>query len=369
MKSSAFASFVPWRSESPDFALLKKHCLDSLECFKLSSRIIIQRDPNMWDATEYQVLQRGALLQKISLVSGLILFLFAALHFSNHALGLISLDTMVTFQEWRLLVTRSIPGTIVLLAALIFHMGHGLYKLAGRSTFRLPVWEIAQIGLGLLIPFLLLPHIVNTRIANQFFGVQDTYLYELARLWPTSALSSDEPVGGRVAAWMHRYSPLASVVASLYGLPARTAVYRDRDTARCAWRIHGRGPSCRFDIAGSGDLGSNQASNGLARCGRLRKTRKLPHSGTIVVWRPSCRHGRRHRLEAISEAGRAERSLFAISVAPPSMSRRAPRSWKSAGCVKCRMPRYAAAEPAARHAACESKRGPTDCRRPCFPRP
>ena len=142
----------------------------------------------MWDTTEYQVLQRGALLQKISLVSGLILFLFAALHFSNHALGLISLDTMVTFQEWRLLITRSIPGTIVLLAALMFHMGHGLYKLAGRSTFRLPAWEIAQIGLGLLIPFLLLPHIVNTRIANQFFGVQDTYLYELARLWPSSAL-------------------------------------------------------------------------------------------------------------------------------------------------------------------------------------
>ena len=92
------------------------------------------------------ILQRGALLQKISLVSGLILFLFAALHFSNHALGLISLDTMVTFQEWRLLITRSIPGTIVLLAALMFHMGHGLYKLAGRSTFRLPAWEIARVA-------------------------------------------------------------------------------------------------------------------------------------------------------------------------------------------------------------------------------
>ena len=28
------------------------------------------------------------------------------------------------------------------------------------------------------------PHIVNTRIAATFFGVQDTYAYELARIWP-----------------------------------------------------------------------------------------------------------------------------------------------------------------------------------------
>jgi ferredoxin len=33
----------------------------------------------------------------------------------------------------------------------------------------------------------LLPHIVNTRIAHVFFSVNDTYLYELARLWPDRA--------------------------------------------------------------------------------------------------------------------------------------------------------------------------------------
>ena len=142
----------------------------------------------MWNSSEYQVLQRGALLQKISLACGLVLFLFAATHFLNHALGLINLDTMVTFQEWRWVVTRSLPGGIILLAALLFHMGHGLYKLSSRSTLRLPAWELAQIGLGLLIPFLLLPHIVNTRVAHIFFGVQDTYLYELAKLWPASAI-------------------------------------------------------------------------------------------------------------------------------------------------------------------------------------
>ena len=51
----------------------------------------------------------------------------------------------------------------------------------------MPRWEAVQIASGLAIPFLLLPHIVNTRFAHTVFGVQDTYLYELKRLWPDSA--------------------------------------------------------------------------------------------------------------------------------------------------------------------------------------
>ncbi|MGE0629668.1 MAG: adenylate/guanylate cyclase domain-containing protein [Hyphomicrobiaceae bacterium] len=46
-----------------------------------------------------------------------------------------------------------------------------------------------QIALGLSIPFLLFPHIVNTRIARVFFGVNDAYAYELAKLWPAKALT------------------------------------------------------------------------------------------------------------------------------------------------------------------------------------
>ena len=54
----------------------------------------------------------------------------------------------------------------MLALALLTHIGLGLFKLAARTTLRMPPWEAIQIGLGLLIPFLLLPHIVNTRIAH-----------------------------------------------------------------------------------------------------------------------------------------------------------------------------------------------------------
>jgi adenylate cyclase len=146
------------------------------------------------------VLWRGDTLQRLRLVSGLILFAFAGTHFINHALGLISIDMMQVVQQWRWTVTRSWPGTIVLLAALLTHASLGLFKLAGRATLRLPRWELVQILLGISIPFLLLPHIVNTRIAHVYFNVNDIYVYELARLWPASAIIQSLLL---VIVWVH----------------------------------------------------------------------------------------------------------------------------------------------------------------------
>ena len=129
------------------------------------------------------VLWRGSVAQRLRLVTGLILFTFAAMHFLNHALGLVSLEAMESFDAWRTAVTRSLAGTVILAAALLTHATLALVKLAGRRTLRLHRWEWAQIALGLTIPILLLPHIVNTRVANLAFGIQTTYPYELVRIW------------------------------------------------------------------------------------------------------------------------------------------------------------------------------------------
>src|SRR3974390_2774703 len=118
-------------------------------------------------------------MRNLSLILGLTLFAFAATHFLNHAAGLFSLELMDQLQGWRLVVTRAWPGVIVLTSALVAHTAVGLKKLLGRRTLRLPAWELAQLALGLAIPFLLLPHIIDTHVASSFFGVQDSYLYEL----------------------------------------------------------------------------------------------------------------------------------------------------------------------------------------------
>jgi adenylate cyclase len=143
---------------------------------------------------------RGGLTRNLSLVSGLILFIFAATHFLNHAVGLFSLELMDQAQGWRLAVTRSWPGVIILAAALVIHIVFGLLKLLGRRTLRLPAWELTQLILGIAIPFLLLPHIIDTHVAHSLFGVQDSYLYELARLWPLSVMSQSLLL---VIVWAH----------------------------------------------------------------------------------------------------------------------------------------------------------------------
>lgn len=131
---------------------------------------------------------RGNGLQRLRLASGLILFAFAATHFLNHALGLVGLEAMHQAQQMRTAVTRSLPGTIILAAALLTHIVLALQKLLRRQTWRVSRWEGVQILSGIAIPFFLFPHIINTRIAHTFFNVQDSYLYELIRLWPESAV-------------------------------------------------------------------------------------------------------------------------------------------------------------------------------------
>ncbi len=146
------------------------------------------------------ILTRGDIPQRLRLISGLILFLFALTHFLNTAVGLVSLEQMDQIDRWRAVVIRSLPGTIILGSALVIHMFFALWKVATRTTYRLPWWELLQIVLGLLIPFLLFPHIVNTRIANSFFNVEDNYLYELARLWPANAILQSTLL---VIVWIH----------------------------------------------------------------------------------------------------------------------------------------------------------------------
>jgi adenylate cyclase len=146
------------------------------------------------------VLWRGSLAQRVRLISGLVLFAFALTHFLNHATGLISLKAMITVDHWRIAVTRSLAGTAVLLAAILAHVGLALVKLVSLRSWRLPRWQIAQALLGLAIPLLLMPHIVGTRIASEVLGINTTYPYVLARIWPAAMLDQTLLL---IIVWIH----------------------------------------------------------------------------------------------------------------------------------------------------------------------
>ncbi|MBK3395847.1 MULTISPECIES: adenylate/guanylate cyclase domain-containing protein [Methylobacterium] len=171
-------------------------------------------------------LWRGSLAQRLRLVSGLVLFVFAGTHFANHALGLVGLDTMMDVARWRVAVTRSIPGSLVLGFALLAHVAFSLVRLAERRTLRMPPWEAAQTLLGFAIPFLLVPHVLGTRIASLVDGTRTNYPYVIVRIWP-------DGMGLQTAlllvVWLHgclglhawlRLSPLYRRMAPVLAVPA-----------------------------------------------------------------------------------------------------------------------------------------------------
>ena len=142
----------------------------------------------------------GSTVQQLRLITGLILFTFVATHLFNHALGLISLEAMDAFRNVRTAVTRSLPGTIVLTAALLTHVFLALSKVIGRRTWRMDLWEALQLGAGLLVPFLLLRHIIGMTGAHKLVGFEDDYDYALWAMWPGEAAAQAVLI---VLAWTH----------------------------------------------------------------------------------------------------------------------------------------------------------------------
>jgi adenylate cyclase len=133
----------------------------------------------------------GAMERNLRLVTGLTLFVYAASHFVGHATGLFGLAVMdsvganIILAPWQTMVGRA-----VLLLSLLIHAALGLRALYRRRHFKAPALEAWQLGLGLLIPLLLVPHIVDVRVGNTFYGLDDSYYRVLYRIWIAKAATA-----------------------------------------------------------------------------------------------------------------------------------------------------------------------------------
>ena len=132
--------------------------------------------------------------------TGLVLFGFALSHFLNHALGLVSLPVMEAVQEVRSGFWRSAPGTVLLYGSLGVHAVLGVAGTLARRSWRLPPWQLVQVGLGLAIPVLGAAHVVGTRVLAQRLGKDDSYRFVLDGLWPDVAIAQSLFL---VAVWTH----------------------------------------------------------------------------------------------------------------------------------------------------------------------
>jgi adenylate cyclase len=131
--------------------------------------------------------QPRASLRQLRLATGLVLFAFALTHLLNHAVGLVSIEAMEAVRSWRVAITRSPPGTAILLVSLLVHFVLGVAIFISRRGLRITPHEWVQLAFGLLIPVLLLRHITALRGAHVYAGVDDNYYYALWIMWPGEA--------------------------------------------------------------------------------------------------------------------------------------------------------------------------------------
>ncbi len=141
-------------------------------------------------------------IRELRLVSGLVLGCFLTTHFLNHALGLVSLSAMESGRGWFNLLWRSMPGTILLYGAILIHFALALVALYRRRTLRMPAREAFQLGFGLLLPFLLIPHVTGTRIVLAVWGID----FDYAKVMQNISASPDgmtRQTAALLIAWVH----------------------------------------------------------------------------------------------------------------------------------------------------------------------
>lgn len=132
--------------------------------------------------TAYRVTRRD-----LRLASGLVLFLYVAVHLTDHALGLVSIGVAETGLRYAVAVWHSLPGSVLLYGAAAIHIGLAFVALYERRTLRMPPVQALRIALGLWMPVLLIGHFVGTRFAFERYGLHADYARVVWNLWTNDA--------------------------------------------------------------------------------------------------------------------------------------------------------------------------------------
>ncbi len=120
--------------------------------------------------------------RRLRIISGLILSTYVIIHLSNHALGLVSLETMEAVRKTVTPFWRSPVGGFLIYSSLLTHFALALLSLYRRTTLRMPLWEFWQLMLGLAIVPLLAGHVSATWGARVLMGFDPNYEFALTAI-------------------------------------------------------------------------------------------------------------------------------------------------------------------------------------------
>jgi adenylate cyclase len=142
-------------------------------------------------------------IRRTRIITGLVLFTYLTTHLLNHSFGLISLDAMEAGRSWFLALWRNPLSTAIFYGSLLTHFTLALYALYQRRHLRIPFGEVLQLTLGLCIPLLLATHFVGTRMAYEWYGIEDMYAKTVLTLWRQNPVLGLRQASLILIAWTH----------------------------------------------------------------------------------------------------------------------------------------------------------------------
>jgi adenylate cyclase len=143
------------------------------------------------------------MIGRLRLWSAYVLFAYVTTHLLNHALGLVSLRVIEGGRIWFVYLWQSLPGQVALYGALLIHFTLALWAVVRRRSFRLSPWEWTQLVLGASIIPLAALHVVATRVAHDYYGVESGYPWVLASLTVGGWLGIVRQFALPVVVWIH----------------------------------------------------------------------------------------------------------------------------------------------------------------------
>ncbi len=129
--------------------------------------------------------------------------LFLLTHFTDVALGLVSVRAMDAAAPVLAFPWHGPAGTLLLGGALLLHFGLALRALYRRRTLRVTAREAWQLGFGLLLPFLLVPHVTATRIEPALSGLPMSFADQVRSLWLLAPVNGARQGVAMLVAWTH----------------------------------------------------------------------------------------------------------------------------------------------------------------------
>ena len=139
----------------------------------------------------------------LRIASGLTMLSFVICHLTAHCLLLVSFEDAEATRNFLMFPWRTWIGTAILTTAFLVHYSNALWSIYIRRSLRLSRWELTQLTLGLCIPYLLMFHVVGTRIAEITLDTTTYYNTVLISQWLHRPWLGAVQMIALITVWVH----------------------------------------------------------------------------------------------------------------------------------------------------------------------